>query len=188
MTSRTPCPCIHADLHSISTFLFLLSSVRAFSGSWGAHSSLPMATKLISYKLKRSSECGGRAFKCLYPHILPWALLQLNLFQKLTQAKLWPLCQVASNPRGAQCEGRRWMCLTFGKKCEAGPASLLSVALTLSQSSIIADWLLPVSVLWLNVKRLLMSFSLAGLHRRAWRQQDEGLMVTCATTWNTLFY
>lgn len=50
----------------------------------------------------------------------------------------------------------------FAKGTTQGLPPELSGALTLSQSRIIAYWLLPVSILWLQVQWLLMSFSLAG--------------------------
>lgn len=50
---------------------FFFCGARTFSASWRAHSSFPVATELVPYKLKRSSECGGRLLKCLYPHIPP---------------------------------------------------------------------------------------------------------------------
>ena len=81
-TSTTAGPCA-VDLGTVLCVFFLpFCRVRAFSGFWRAHSFLPVRTKLLPYSLKRSTKCGGRLFKCLYPYILPWACLQLNLVSK----------------------------------------------------------------------------------------------------------
>lgn len=86
-------------------------------------------SSFLPYKLKRSTKCGGRVFKCLYPHILPWAFLQLNLFQKLYVSQAVATVPSPIKPMGVPGvwikfqRGRRWICLTFCEARGAGPAS-----------------------------------------------------------------